>query len=117
MMRLHWLVPVSCLAVVFVGGVGGETSGTVAFFMAFGAYAGWVAVLLLKGGKERWKTSNLLFICLFIMFPAALVSVALKLWSWDSLELALRSWVVIVLLALMVILGVIQELRNRLVRS
>lgn len=117
MKRLQWVVPVGCLALVMLGTVGGETSGEVAFCIAFAAYAAWVVVLLWKGGKERWRTSNLFFLCLFMMFPAAIVSVALELSSRASLEEALRSWVGIVLVAVMIGVGVLQEFHNRRTRT
>ena len=107
------MVPVGCVALAFLGMLGGKKVGVVAFFVAFAVYGAWAAALLLKGGRERWKTANLFFLCLFIVFPAALVAVRAELCSWESLEDALRSWVGIVVLASMVIVGVIQEVRNK----
>ena len=113
MKRFQWLVPACCLAVAILGTLGGKIIGEVAFFIAFGAYAWWVVVPLWKGGKERWRTSNLFFLCLFMMFPATLVAVALELSSRASLERALQSWGGILLLALMLGVGALQELHNK----
>ncbi len=116
MKRFHWVVPVAFFVILFLGvPFVGNLAREVISYLAFGAYAVWVVIILWKGGEQRWRTVNLLFVCLFVGFAGLLICyLVIDTAHWQAWGNTTRKWLSGSVLALMLILGVCQEVRQKL---